>query len=616
MKAKTNFQIKRRNLLKGLISLGVLSMTGLSGCAFSLAKMASSLRSRVRPGDKHWPSESEWDSLRGKISGQLLKPESPFVGCSSNPPSIKCNEAIKHIKNPYFLGDHPALTQTSGYMDAWTSQPSTYAVRARHTADIVAAVNFARNHNLRLVIKGGGHSYQGTSNAADSLLIWTRAMKKIVLHDKFVAQNCNGTAPQNAVSIGAGALWNDAYDAVTTKAGHYVQGGGCTTVGVAGLVQSGGFGSFSKKFGTAAGNLIEAEVVTADGIVRIANANTNPDLFWAIKGGGGGSVGVVTNLILRTHKLPERFGVVFGKIKAESDVTFKTLIAKFIEFYNRNLFNSHWGERVQLGGNNTLELAMVFQGLNKTQVDEIWGPFFKWIRTHKEYVFKDQFIINAPMKHAWDPDYIRKIEPELIVSDDREGAPKDHFLWGGDQEQVGQFLHGYQSAWMPKQLLSSDSQSQLVNTLFNASRIWSVGIHFNKGLAGAPKSAIDAARDTAMNPTVLDAFALIIIGGHSAPEFQGMTNQKIKPQKARANAVSIRKSMNEILKLVPNAGAYVSESDYFQSNWQTAYWGKNYPRLEAVKKKYDPKCLFFVHNGVGSESWSKDGFTPLDKSKA
>lgn len=220
------------------------------------------------------------------------------------------------------------------------------------------------------------------------------------------------------------------------------------------------------------------------------------------------------------------------------------------------------------------------------------------------------------MKHAWDPDYIRKIEPELIVSDDREGAPKDHFLWGGDQEQVGQFLHGYQSAWMPKQLLSSDSQSQLVNTLFNASRIWSVGIHFNKGLAGAPKSAIDAARDTAMNPTVLDAFALIIIGGHSAPEFQGMTNQKIKPQKARANAVRIRKSMNEILKLVPNAGAYVSESDYFQSNWQTAYWGKNYPRLEAVKKKYDPKCLFFVHNGVGSESWSKDGFIPLDKSKA
>ena len=68
---------------------------------------------------------------------------------------------------------------------------------------------------------------------------------------------------------------------MTTRGGRYVQGGGCTSVGVAGLVQSGGFGSFSKNYGTAAAGLIEAEVVTADGVVRIANACTNPDLFWA-----------------------------------------------------------------------------------------------------------------------------------------------------------------------------------------------------------------------------------------------------------------------------------------------------------------------------------------------
>ena len=91
-----------------------------------------------------------------------------------------------------------------------------------------------------------------------------------------------------------------------------MQGGGCTTVGVAGLVQGGGFGSFSKGFGTAASGLLEAEVVTADGRVRIANACTNPDLFWALKGGGGGSFGVVTRLTLRTHELPAFFGAAFG----------------------------------------------------------------------------------------------------------------------------------------------------------------------------------------------------------------------------------------------------------------------------------------------------------------
>ena len=63
-----------------------------------------------------------------------------------------------------------------------------------------------------------------------------------------------------------------------------------------------------------------------------------------------------------------------------------------------------------------------------------------------------------------------------------------------------------------------------------------------------------------------------------------------------------------MLKLVPNAGAYVSESSYFQRDWQRAYWGENYPRLQAVKTRYDPDGLFFVHHGVGSEAWSADGF--------
>src|SRR5438552_1879739 len=83
--------------------------------------------------------------------------------------------------------------------------------------------------------------------AAASLLIWTRAMNAITLHDAFVPAGCERRAtPTRAVSVGAGALWAHVYDAVTTKAGGYVQGGGCMTVGVAGLVQSGGFGSFSK----------------------------------------------------------------------------------------------------------------------------------------------------------------------------------------------------------------------------------------------------------------------------------------------------------------------------------------------------------------------------------
>jgi FAD/FMN-containing dehydrogenase len=67
--------------------------------------------------------------------------------------------------------------------------------------------------------------------------------------------------------------------------------------------------------------------------------------------------------------------------------------------------------------------------------------------------------------------------------------------------------------------------------------------------------------------------------------------------------------MEELLKIAPGAGAYFSESDYFQVNWQGAFWGTNYPNLLEIKRKYDPDGLFFVHHGVGSEDWSADGFT-------
>src|SRR4029079_6596773 len=164
-----------------------------------------------------------------------------------------CNEIFKGWKNPYNIGDNPALTQSSGWLEAWRSEPSVYAVAARSTADIVAAVNFARDNNLRLVVKGGGHSYQGTSNSADSLLIWTRAMNKIVVHESFVARGCETKqTSQPGVTIEAGAMWLQFDEAVTTKAGRYVQGGGCTTVGVVGVIQSCGFGSFSKYYGLAA----------------------------------------------------------------------------------------------------------------------------------------------------------------------------------------------------------------------------------------------------------------------------------------------------------------------------------------------------------------------------
>ena len=81
---------------------------------------------------------------------------------------------------------------------------------------------------------------------------------------------------------------------------------------------------------------------------------------------------------------------------------------------------------------------------------------------------------------------------------------------------------------------------------------------------------------------------------------------------ARSKAEAVEKSMDELRKLLRRVGSYVWETDFFQPNWQDAFWGENYARLRAVKDKYDPEGLFFLHHGVGSESWSADGFTRLN----
>src|SRR5690606_14935373 len=339
--------------------------------------------------------------LEQLLNGKLIKLESPLKSCVEEPQGQACHEVLGYLNNAFYIGDQPALSQTSGWVDAWMSQPSSYAVAAENTADVVAAINFARTHNLRLVVKGGGHSYQGTSTAPDSLLVWTRQMNDVVVHDNFIPVGCKGVvAPQPAVSLGAGAMWIDAYHAVTTQGGRYVQGGGCTTVGVAGLVQSGGFSNFSKRYGTAAASLLEAEVVTADGKALIANACSHADLFWALKGGGGGSFGVVTRLTLRTHELPHTCGAVFSTNQAGSDQAFRRLIAKVFEFYAEHLFNPHWGEQIRFHGRNSVEISMVFQGLSQSQVEKLWAPFHTWVSEQGDYTFEKPLrFLSVPAQH-------------------------------------------------------------------------------------------------------------------------------------------------------------------------------------------------------------------------
>jgi hypothetical protein len=154
--------MKRRDLLHAvamlpLVSAGAAAPFGPNGSVKRPAKGVT--RRRVRPSDPAWPSAASWDKLKQGVGGNLIRVQPLFAACASEPPGADCIDVLKNVRNPFYLGDQAAGTQVLGWLDAWMPAASAYAVAARNTADVAAAVNFGRENNLRLVVKGGGHSY-------------------------------------------------------------------------------------------------------------------------------------------------------------------------------------------------------------------------------------------------------------------------------------------------------------------------------------------------------------------------------------------------------------------------------------------------------------------------
>ena len=542
----------------------------------------------------------DWSALKAKLGERLQPVSSPLVAAREGRTSI--DALFANLKNPFFISSDPGLTQTLGWTDAWTSAPSAFVARAESAADVAAAVDFARTSGVRLVTKGGGHSYFGNSNAANSLLVWTKAMDRIVQHDAFVPAGApQGTRALTAVSVGTGCLWGRVYRDTMVTHGRYVQGGGCLTVGVGGFVTGGGFGSFSKAFGTGAANLLEAEVVTADGKVRIVNAHQEPELFHALRGGGGATFGIATRLTLRTFPLPETVGGLLFDVTARDEAAWRALVERVLAHYSDQLFNPHWGEQIRFAPGRKLSISMTAQGLTKAQMEAAWAPFFAWLKSQgPAYVpGGDPFILVVPGRQFWDSEFLKTI-PGLVIKDDRPGASPQDVFWASNQGEAGQVLHAYSSRWLPQRLLRAGQRRRLVDAILAGSGEWPVTLHFNKGLAGGDGEALARTAETATNPDAIDAFALLIVAADGPPAWPGIRGHEPDPAKGRREAEGVARAFAPFVSLAPAAGSYVSEADYFEPDWQRSHWGRNYARLLRAKRRYDPTNLFHGHHTVGS----------------
>jgi FAD/FMN-containing dehydrogenase len=174
--------------------------------------------------------------------------------------------------------------------NAMVARVPALVVQPISARDVAAAVAFARDHGLLLSIKGGGHNIAGTAVAEGGLTMDMSRMRDVTVDPE-----------ARLAHVGPGCLLRDV-DRATQEHGLATVLGFVSETGVAGLTLGGGFGYLARRFGWAADNLDEVEIVTADGQIRVANRDENPDLFWAVRGGGG-NFGVVTRFTFRLHEV-------------------------------------------------------------------------------------------------------------------------------------------------------------------------------------------------------------------------------------------------------------------------------------------------------------------------
>ncbi len=223
------------------------------------------------------------------------------------------------IRGGIMLPDSPDYDEARTLYNAMIDKHPAMIVRCRDAADVISALRFGREHDLQIAIRGGGHNVAGKGSCDDGLVIDLSMMNGVRVDP--VART---------VRVEGGALWGDV-DHATQAFGLATPTGIISTTGVAGLTLGGGFGYLSRRYGLSLDNLLEADVVTADGRFVTASEHEHPDLFWALRGGGG-NFGIVTSFKFKLHDVSTIYG---GPIFYPIDQ-----VTNLLEFYRDWIVNA------------------------------------------------------------------------------------------------------------------------------------------------------------------------------------------------------------------------------------------------------------------------------------
>lgn len=317
--------IRRLNIFYNNRTTSTMLLVASSYFFFLLAASAATNPGwNCQPGQKCWPSWQEWQQFNQTIDGHLHKTIAMGASCYGNSPNYHvaaCDVVEGNYSDGISRGSYYGQTYwlnweacgTSGcslyepdpketlYGTCSLGRLAPYYVAVRNASDVSAVLQFAHFHNIRISVKNTGHDFFGRSTVPDSLAIWTHNLNSFDFYQNFTAFNCPSANGQKVGEMGAGVIAGDAYRFFNLHAMD-ITGGYEESVGIAGgFGQGGGVGDFTTTYGLMVDNAVEFEVVTADGQVRTINECNDAELFWAMRGGGGGTYAVLTKFRVKLH---------------------------------------------------------------------------------------------------------------------------------------------------------------------------------------------------------------------------------------------------------------------------------------------------------------------------
>ncbi|KAK4167477.1 6-hydroxy-D-nicotine oxidase [Cladorrhinum sp. PSN259] len=545
---------------------------------------------KCQPGQPCWPKASTWNQLNKTVNGNLKMHIPPGAVCYNSFQSplgnfstydaAKCADAQANFVDEQWTVEKPGAALWTYFTNETcrvTTNPSDtctlgyyglYVIEAKTRAHIKDGVDFARRNNIRLVIRNTGHDFLGRSTGANSLIINTHSFNEITWINSYSGPGSTYTG--GAVKLGAGVQAKD-----ILAAGHarnppkVIVTGECPTVGIAGgFIQGGGHGPWTTLKGMSADNVLSFEVLTASGFIVNANAVENPDLFWAMKGGGPASYGVLLSMTVKTFDDLPSAGATF--------YVNDTLIGYDNDkFWNAtSIFHKYSNHFVDNGLYVYFEIfpfslrARPFVAIGKTaaQLDAIIAPMLSEL-TAAGITFE----YNSKNFATFYQLYIDLFEAEAAAGTALTGG------WMINHEDVATNNDGIIQAFKTLSNPAPDAFAFMVGHLFNPG--------YGKPVA-----------DSSVHPAWRNATNFVIT---VVPVEVGAT----KARKAYLQDI-LTNVVDKALRDASVSGAtYANEADPYQPNWQSHFWGANYPTLKNTRAKWDPKGIFYAIATPGTEDW-------------